>query len=333
VQPIKSKNGGPAKFHMQVYKRCERWMHKRNVKGDIKYAPLIKKTTGTIGQPDMILTLYRDPSSIKLNSKDDFTEGCYMELTLSNKKFINKIVLDPTLWREKDKRPEVWDARIRRMREYANSLLGGDARTVFPIVVMPQGWDNSLDHGIEKKVHIISADYLETLLDIINEATEYDEVEKSLKEILFSKHETCPVCGSRQLSYERLYSCSYFQGPYENLTEEVIDAFTDFEDIDKGMVEYNALCEGCGEYQYCDKFFYDTSLVCWKCGNIFSSDGEIRGELHACAHSIHHSFDDDCTMCDEPHECKKFQELLETGAIIKLPKPKILNQAKIENFH
>jgi hypothetical protein len=218
------------------------------------------------------------------------------------------------------------------MREYANSFLDGDVRAVFPIVVMPQGWDSSLDHGIEKNVHIISAEYLESLLDTIHEATEYDDVKGSLKEILFSKHDECPVCGSRELSFRRLYSCSHFLGSYDNLTEEVIDVFTEFEDTEKGMVELNALCESCGDYKYCDGFFYNTFLVCWKCGNIFNSNGEIKGELHACAHAIRYSFDDDCVMCYEPHECEKFQKLLEMKTIIKLPKQKMLSQAKLENF-
>ena len=318
MKPLKPRENDWAKFQFNVYKRVESWCKKVGIDpNNIEYAPLIKGED-TVKQPDIILNIKREPTELNFSyylsnrpengAMEDFVDYFIQK----SEKMLYKVVIDPTMWEPND--PERWNKRIKRMREYCEVFRNDELCVAcFPVVVHPYGWNQSLDHGIEDDVHVITLNHLKDFLDSIYLSTNFLEPEKWMLKIFKSKYDECPSCGNKSLIFASIFYCSTSLSKFSrSFTEETIENYTTLveTDVNKPPMEEQTLCWDCPCSAHCDGFIKTFDLICKKCGWTESS-----GSLHPCSLAILNQYSDDCLDCSEPHECKLYKKLKSQGVI------------------
>jgi hypothetical protein len=252
----------------------------------------IPKKRGVINLPN---TTISHNGTYKCN--DGAVEDCLDGYTEDNLPMV-LIALDATLWDARDR--QRWKERIKRMMKYT-MILNKKKKGLRPlytcsVIVMPQGWDSSQKHAIQDGIHIISFNYMEEFLELIDNATNYYDTKNALDKILYTKQEKCPKCKRNTLIYGSIISCN----KYGQLTEDVIDLFTEIGGYEEKGAKQICLCRGCEEKDAFCEFNVNYDIFCKHCGWI-KENQEI---LHICSLGQFHGSFEECYDCTEPNECE-----------------------------
>jgi len=319
VKPIVPKDKDFAKFQYSLYRRTEKWIRKKGIKcSQVNYAPFLKKGDDESFRPDVVFDIYRSPEELLLPSvmvngqgRPILMDGAlqdWLDYYLQEKKDIAiRVILDATIWNFRD--PKKWEERIVRTEKYVEESLS-DENIHFAVsaIVSPKGWDSSLEHAIEKKIHIISFNYLDKFLDFILKVTDYEQMWDALDDFIFMMTEECENCNSIDWEYLDLYDCK----EYGILTEDVIEEYTDTYRDGGALMKEIQLCNSCSWMRMCDGFDRFFSPVCRKCGNIKNG-----WQLHPCALVRINGWYEECDFCFDLDGCKAYDRLLKEGTIVK----------------
>jgi hypothetical protein len=308
-----------AKFQYSLYRRTERWIRNKGIKcSEVKYAPFLKKGDDESFRPDVVFDIYRSPEELLLpnviiNSlgRPILMDGAlqdWLDYYIQKKKDIAiRVILDATLWNFNN--PKRWEDRVERTEKYIEESLKNDnIHFAVSAVVSPKGWNSSLDHAIEKEVHIISFNYLERFLDFILKVTDYEQMWDAIDDFIFMTVEECNNCHLTNWEYLTLYDCK----EYGILTEDVIEECTDVYRDDGALIKEIRLCNNCSWMRICGGFDRFFSPVCKKCGNIKNG-----WHLHPCALVRLNGWYEECDDCFDLAGCEAYDRLITEGIIVK----------------